>query len=151
MSNNSEIMQKLLGAASLLRDCLFYFVLIVLTGILFDLVQETSRISVENYFDLGWALGSSFLFELIFFPLSRKAKKARLGDSQQIEESANAKFKDYVYGWFSFFGFWLLITGALDSVRESSEYSSDFHFGIVFALVLALVMTTDSYIKQRLT
>ena len=151
MSSNLEMMQKLLGAASLVRDSLFYFVLIVLTGVLFDLVQETARISPENYFDLGVALGASFLFELLFFPLSRKIKKSRLGDVDPEMESANGKFKNYIYGWFAFFGFWLLVTGALDSVRETPEYTSDFHFGLVFAFVLALVMTTDSYIKQRLT
>lgn len=151
MNNNSEMIQKLWGAASLVRDCLFYFVLIVLTGVIFDWAQETSRISSENYSELTWAFCFSFLFQLVFFTLSRRAKKRGLGDSKQIEESANTKFKDYVYGWFAFFGLWLLVTGAMDSVRESPEYTSDFHFGLVFALVLALVMTTDSYIKQRLT
>jgi len=150
MGTKAEKMQRILSAGRLLQDCFFYFVIIVLTGVLFDIFQETHYLSAENYFDFSWAIGSSFLLELMFFSLSQKAKTARSNENGEKEDSDNSKFKEFSYGWFSFFGVWLFVTGVLDLFRDSPNYPIEFHIGIGFSFTLALFMLVDAYIKKRL-
>ena len=86
----------------------------------------------------------------MFFSLSQKAKTARSNENGKKEDSDDSKFKEFSYGWFSLYGFWLFVTGVLDSFRDSPNYPIEFHIGIGFSFVLALVMLADAYIKKRL-
>lgn len=151
MGIKAEKMQRMLSVGRLVQDVFFYFIIILLTGVLFDIFQETPHLSPDNYSELIWALGFSFLFELMLFSLSRKVKTARSIESGESEARNNSKLKGFSYGWFSLFGFWLFVIGVIDLFRDSPNYPPEFHIGIGFSLAVALVMLADASIKNRLT
>ena len=81
--------------------------------------------------------------------LSVKAKKAGPGQFTEDEAKSQTSLKAIGLESTFFFGIFLLLDALQDVYRETTEYTSEYHYGVGLAAILALVLTTINFVKNR--